>query len=171
MWIVFQRVTLSALLLLSVGAFRAAHPIHVSLAEITYQAERQELQLSVRIFSDDLDAALAQAGGYKFYFGTPQQRPGAEGALAAYLRSHLKITLPDGTSPALVWVGYEAGLDATWCYLKATNIADFTALSIENRVLFALFEDQANLMHVSRRGQTRSGRTTQYSPVAEFLWD
>ncbi|MDX2063681.1 MAG: DUF6702 family protein [Bacteroidia bacterium] len=144
------------------------HPIHVSLAEVEHTAAG-ELQISLRIFSDDLDEALYRHSGERFEIGTAQEKPGAAPALEAYLRERFGLRT---TQPlAWQWVGYEAGLEATWVYLEVTGVPPFDRIACTNRVLFEVYTDQTSVVNVTQGAVTRSGITRHDRPTIDLAWD
>lgn len=135
-----------------------------------FSAEDQRLQLAVRLFTDDLEDAIKQQTGVRYHLGTPDTLPGAEAAVKAYLRDHLRFQLPNGQTRVPAWVGFEGDLKATWCYLVVEELQDPEGLRVTNRLQFELYEDQSNLVHIKHRGVIKSGRTTHSSPTATFRW-
>ena len=44
----------------------------------------------------------------------------------------------------------------TTCVLQHENLESFTALSLENKILFELYKDQQNIIHVKKNKKKRS---------------
>ena len=62
-----MKTWLALLLLMSV---LPQHEFHISKTTIRYVAEREQVQVEMHIFLDDLELALEEAGSPKLYIGT-----------------------------------------------------------------------------------------------------
>lgn len=125
------------------------HPFYVSITSIDYAEDRNMLEVSSRIFYDDLEAALNQDGNQKIDLIRPTNRTVADSAIARYLRKNLKISINGAPAP-LHYLGYEIEEDVAWCFLEAKSTADgISKLGIECSTLYQLFDTQSNIFHVS----------------------
>lgn len=109
----------------------------------------------VKIFTDDLERALRQAGAKDLRLSIGEPNPQAETYLARYLAQHLTLKL-DGKRVALEYLGQEVNLEATWCYLEAQEIPAFEEVTIRHTSLIEVFDNQRNMVHVQAYGQTLS---------------
>ncbi len=75
-----------------------AHPLHTSLAEITWDPAAKEIRVSVRVFVDDFSKAAATFAGAKALPGTGYRAPGT-----GYRVPGTGHRVPDGVSPLLVY--------------------------------------------------------------------
>jgi len=125
------------------------HDLHMSNCEIEYKAEESVIQISLRVFIDDLEAALVKRGTENLYLCTKKEHSEAENYITEYISEMFKIYV-DGKEIPHKFIGKEMSEDlaAVWCYLEINNISINTALSIENQVLMDLFDDQRNLTKV-----------------------
>ena len=56
----------------------SVHEFHLSLTEINHNAENRSLEISIKLFTDDLTTALIQAGASKkIELGTEAEPPAA----------------------------------------------------------------------------------------------
>jgi hypothetical protein len=139
---------LSFLLLLLPLLALTRHTYHSSILELRLNPQKQQVELALKVFTDDLESALSQ--------GRPQrlslQDPRAQTLAEAYLREHLALALPAaGRQPqaplALQFVGMQAEKDAHWLYAKARLPRATTALLLRNTVMLDLFSDQMNIVN------------------------
>ena len=45
-------------------------------------------------------------------------------------------------------LGKEVEMDVTWCYLEFTGVEAVRSITVRNEVLFEMFDDQSNLVHL-----------------------
>jgi len=125
------------------------HDLHMSNCEIEYKADESTIQISLRVFIDDLEAALVERGSEDLYLCTKKEHPKAEEYIVNYVNEMFKINI-DGKDIAYSYIGKEMSEDlaAVWCYLEITDISITEKLVIENQVLMDLYDDQRNLTKV-----------------------
>jgi len=125
------------------------HDLHISKCDIEYNEENTTLHISLRIFIDDLEAALLNRGAEDLFLCTKKEHEEAELHIVNYLHDMVKLVIDD-EEIEFNYIGKEISDDlaAVWCYLEIENININNTLSIENRVLMDLFEDQRNIVKV-----------------------
>ncbi|MFM2376485.1 MAG: hypothetical protein RLZZ165_1582 [Bacteroidota bacterium] len=133
----------------------APHDFHVSITQIDHNPQTQSLEITLRIFTDDLEHTMRSLGGGELRLGEPRESPDANRLLLEYFQNRLAIRVNDQPS-VLEWVGKEIEPDATWCYLEVFKVPVISSLQITNRVLMEAFDDQKNIIHLNASGQTRS---------------
>jgi hypothetical protein len=141
----------------SVGMTVILHDYHVSITHIDHNPTTQSLEITTKIFTDDLERAItstpAHAERRPLHLGQEKEAPDANQLILNYLQSHLHLTI-NGKPAMLLWVGKEVELDLTYCYLEVKGVSHVKELTVENTVLTTLFHDQSNLIH-ARVGATR----------------
>lgn len=146
----------------------ALHPVHVSVTDIVYVPEDRELEITLRIFTDDLEEAVRKFINEP---GLDLLQPGrgrsADGLISAYVFKHFDILL-DGRKQSLRFLGFESDADAVICYILAENVKRWRTMHITNRILFETFDDQSNLVHVTVQGKVRSLRLTRSQTGGSF---
>ena len=132
----------------------SAHKFHTSFTEANYNAEAGTLEVTLRTFPDDLEAALRRRA--------PATPPAAEdrkkefeGRVAAYVAETFRLETPAGEPIKITWVGMDAGVDSAWLYFEARLPANLEGVRLRNHLLFDLFDDQINLVNL----KTKGGRT------------
>ena len=131
------------------------HPYYVSVTEIKHHAKSQSLEVSCRIFSDDLEQAINKLGGAKVDVLKPKNKAELEQLIAKYIPQHLKIST-NGKPVQLQFVGYEQESEATWCYFEAKNVKSAKRISIHNDILYAEHPEQINMVHLNVGGERKS---------------
>ena len=77
--------------------------------------------------------------------------------ISKYLVSALSIR-PQGRQVVYDYLGYELDKEAAYCYFEITNVPSLTKLDIVNTILYDLFDDQMNIMHVTVKGSRKSDK-------------
>jgi len=131
------------------------HPFYVSITSIDHNQQAQRVEISCRIFFDDLEAALKADSHREVDLIKGADRQVIDSLLGSYLRRHLRLSV-NGKALQLQYLGYEIEDDVAWCYLEAGNVPRVRQLTVDNRLLLDQFPKQSNIMHVTANGQRKS---------------
>ena len=125
------------------------HEFHLSKTTINYDTEEMAIQVSTRIFIDDLELSLKELGHDSLKICTRKERENAEQLIQDYINEHLVIKM-GGSDLEFTFLGKEQSDDlaAVWCYLEAHDVSAFTEMSISNTILISQFDDQTNITMV-----------------------
>lgn len=147
------------------------HPIHVSLCEVQYNAQTRKLEISLRVFTDDLELALEKSyGATQLHIGAPTEKTEAVKQVAQYVLQHLKLAPGSAAPLKLTYLGKEQEGLATWVYLESEPTGPFTTLQVTNAILHALYDDQQNLVNVKVGGTQRSCRLGKDADSEKLEW-
>lgn len=147
--------------------FALLHPYYVSVTEIKHNAGEQRLEISCRVFSDDLESALNKLGHGKVDILNTKNFAQVNPLIAEYIPKHLKISI-NGKAVNLRFVGYELESEATWCYFEVEGIRSVKKITISNDILYAEHEEQINMMHVIVGGVRKSTKLDNPASTAAF---
>ena len=144
-----MRRRLAFLLLLVPLLALARHTYHSSILELRINPQQQQVELALKVFTDDLENALSRGRPQHLSLQDPRVVPLAE----AYLREHLELALPftSARQPRLPltlrFVGMQQEKDAYWLYAKAKLPHAATEIWLRNAVMLDLFSDQMNIVN------------------------
>ena len=141
-----MKKTIFILFLLPLFSFNL-HKIHVSLTNIVYKKESKTLQITTRVFIDDIENAINKKYGLKLEFDTEKETSETDKYLKKYFEENLKITI-DNQEITLSYLGKEYDEDIVYVYFEMENIPDFKQIEVKNTVLFDLFDDQQNIIKI-----------------------
>ena len=132
------------------------HPMHVSVAEVAISEEKKQIGVVLHLFLDDIEQAYRNRKGDQSLDVTlnevaPDFRLFLEGYLASNLQFH-----SHSTPINFVFLGYEQEDAGIWCYLEATKVKKVNPLTVINTILIETYEDQSNLLHVTKSNTTKS---------------
>lgn len=141
------------LLAIAVSGFR--HPFYVSICQIDHNPEVKSLEITFKIFTDDLERALEAQGTGKLYLGDARESPEADRYLHNYLKNQVEIVV-NGDTTAFRYVGKEVEMDVTWCYVEIAQVTEVKKIAVTNRILLEIYEEQTNLVHVKAGDRQKS---------------
>ncbi len=144
-----RRALFAAIVLGALVSTARAHPIHASTAELDYRPAPARLEIALRLFTDDAEAALTASAGKKIKFGAT---PAAEldALLFALVRRSLAVKSRDAAAQPLAWVGRELkdGDQHLWVYLTCPLPGGTADATIADAVLRETFSDQLNSLRL-----------------------
>jgi hypothetical protein len=148
--------------------FLLPHPIHVSVTEIEYSEKNKSLQITSRIFIDDLETAIRtktkQESLDLLNLPTGQS---LDQLVRNYLADHLRIKV-DGKPAKINYIAHELDDAAIICYLEIENIKKLKTLEVTDDVIHEVHADQYNLVHITYRSPVKSYRLTREKPTEVY---
>ncbi len=145
------------------------HPFYVSVTEVNHNAKTNTLEISTKIFFDDLEVAVEKESNVKFDILKPNDKKTVDALLASYLNKHLKISV-NNKSVGLKYLGFEIQEEAVWCYLEVPKVGGIKQISIMNDVLFAVHKEQINMLHVTVNTKRQSTKLDAPDSNASFTF-
>lgn len=130
------------------------HKYYVSTSLFNF-TEDSSLQITLRIFKDDLSNAISDT--YldqktddlnlidELYFKQVDK----------YINSKISIQIDDKKFE-MDYLGLETKNDMYVCYLEIENLPIYSNMVISNKILFEIFDDQQNIIHVKRNDKRQS---------------
>jgi len=133
-----------------------AHDFHVSKAQVDIETTSREVQITLHIFLDDLEDALAKRGHEKLFLCTEKEKASAEEHLLVYLKDQFELRA-GGLDLKFDLIGKEMSddLTAVWCYLLVSQTPDIKQVFVRNEILMDLYDDQKNLINVRLNGDSK----------------
>jgi hypothetical protein len=147
------------------------HPLHVSVTEIKFDAKDKELEIIARIFLDDLEEAI-RLERKQPTLDLTQPGPGlsTDQLLVEYLSKKLAIKV-DGKVLKINFLGHEIEGDAVIVYAYAPGVKKIKVIEVTHTTITELYEDQSNLVHITREGKTKSMRLMRSLPTDKLQFD
>ncbi|WP_177730047.1 DUF6702 family protein [Flavobacterium inviolabile] len=139
------------------------HKFYVSIFQMNYVPEKKTMQITARIFTDDLEKALEKKSKKKIYLATPKEAPETEELLKKYLAEKVRIKI-NNTEKTIRFLGRETEDDVEICYLTVPVSEKINTLEVYNTVLTEIFPDQQNIIHTSVNSNKKSLLLTNSKP-------
>jgi hypothetical protein len=147
------------------------HPIHVSIIEVEHNEKAKALQMTLRIFVDDLEASVrSKINQPELDLLNPGTGRTTDQLVKDYLADKLFVKV-DKKLAKLNYLGHEIEGPAMICYIEVENVKKFSSLEVTNRVIHETHEDQSNLVNVNYLGQVKSLRLTVEKPTDAVLFE
>jgi hypothetical protein len=144
------------------------HAYYVSVSEIYHNPKTQSLEITMKIFIDDLQLAIQEDGNPQFMMPEEDSESGTSSAIAAYLEDRFIIDI--NRQPASQrFIGYEFEDDAVLCYIEIENVTSIDHIRVYNVIISEIYDAQINLTHFQYRGQLKSIKTTKSEPDGTII--
>jgi len=151
-------IRLALLLVLSplIVSSTPVHKFHVSVSQVEYDRAKQTARIMIRVFADDLQAAVSRHVGRDLKIqGAPIGNDREiSGLIHSYVRDCLELRTRDGREVRLGWAGLEATPDVIWLYVEGRAPGGLTGARLRNRLFCELFEDQVNIVNTVHQQKT-----------------
>lgn len=132
-----------------------AHKFYVSIYQITFAPEKKMLQITSRIFIDDLNAGLERYYHKRTHIGENNESPEDIELMKKYLAEHFIIKV-NGQKKAINYKSKELEGNVVICYYSIKDISKITSLEIYNSALTDLNDEQQNIIQTTVYGKKQS---------------
>ena len=124
------------------------HKHYISLTRIDYAAEDKALQITMRFFIDDLEKAVGTRYGTELKLGTEEEIEQSNLLIERYIQQKFKISVNEEPKTH-VFLGKQYENDEVFFFLEIEGIEQIETLTVENGMLFEVFEEQQNYIKIS----------------------
>lgn len=139
------------------------HKFYVGVFQVNYAAEKKMLQITSRIFIDDLNNAMEKKYHKKTFVGTSKETQADIDLFKKYLSENFSIKV-NGQSKAITFLSKEVEADDVLvCYSRIKDIDKFKTLEISNTMLVDWNSEQQNITHITAFDTKRSVLFTESS--------
>jgi len=146
------------------------HPIHISVSEINYSEKDKALQITSRIFIDDLELSIrAERKEDELDILQPKNGLTTEKMVSDYVLKHIAVKL-DGKIQKLKFLGIELEEPALICYIEIENVKKFKTIEVRNDIIMEIHEDQSSIVHVTYKGPVKSMRLQRNNPTGTITF-
>ncbi len=153
---------------LHLAVFSFFHPFFVSMTDVNYNDKNHELEVSVRIFTDDFENTLRkQHSGVNIDIEHPANQTQMNSFVNDYIQKHLSFTV-NGKLVALSFAGYEKENESIWTYFEIRDVSSLQKVSITDNLLHDYNEGQINIIHIKANGGEKETKLDYPESKAEF---
>ncbi len=147
------------------------HPFHVSVSDIKFKEDQKAIQISTRIFLDDLELALREySGDTKLDIMDQTKWSFIDQSLKKYLLDKISVTDEKGRAYEINYIGAEMEDDVMWCYLEIEKVRKLQSATVSNKILHEVWADQENLVHFRAFDSVKSARLFKGQETKRFDW-
>jgi len=167
---VFLKINFTMILSLFFSFILALHPIHISVTEINYNDKSKSLQITSRIFVDEMELGVrGQRKEPELDILEPKNGLTTKQLIGNYLTAHLKVKI-DGKPAKINFLGYEKEDISFVSYLEIENIKKLKTIEVFNDIVTEIHDDQSNLVHVTYKNPVKSARMTRENTSEIFTF-
>ena len=127
----------------------------MAIFQVNYVPEKKMLQITSRIFVDDLNLAIEKKYGKKVSLGSEKESVDDQGVLKKYFDENLQIKV-NGQSKPVVFLSKELEGDVLICYCRVTDVAKLHSAEITNTLLTHWNSEQQNILHFTAFGNKQT---------------
>lgn len=143
------------------------HPYYVNVIDIKYDIKQKTLQVSARLFTNDLEDALRKTDNKAIDLLNPKVKSEVDSALFHYIKQRLHISI-NAKAQKISYIGYEKEEESIWTYLEIKNAVPPKTLSIDSKLLYDFLPQQTCIFHVEVKGIKKSSKVNNPDSKAEF---
>ena len=106
---------------LSVSLIALLHPFYVSVIDINHNIKEESVEMSIRIFTQDLEETLQKYSTAKIDMVHPTNKAVLDKQITDYIKQKLQLKI-NGQTVTMQYVGYEIQLESVWIYFEVPKI-------------------------------------------------
>ncbi len=145
------------ILLLPLFAFTSAHKFYVSVTNVGYSEKDDALQITSRVFIDDLDELLKERYDIDAQLSTDAESEFSDEYLEKYLRAKFSVEINEKTATyKLIGRKYDNDVCIFYLEIEAVELETLNSIQIENQLLTDMFDEQQNVLHFKINGKKKS---------------
>lgn len=122
------------------------HPYYVSVSESVYNQEKSSLQITKKIFYDDLELVLKNENKNENFDILNSKKDLVNSYIENYIKKNMFFKV-DGKLKALNYIGYEIINSRINSYFEIKNIKNIKSIEIKDTSLLEYFDNQENLTY------------------------
>lgn len=131
------------------------HKFYTAIYQLEFVPKKQMLQVTARIFNDDLNAALENKFHTRIFLGTDKETPDDLVYLKKYLNEKFILKI-NGQNRPLQFHSKEVEDNVVICYLSCKEVTKINTLGVENTILIEIHPEQQNIIQANFNGKKSS---------------
>ena len=152
---------------LLMSAITFVHPFFVSVIEIEHNSKENTAEISIRIFTEDLEKTLQQYSAANIDLNEPNNKLQNGKALTSYIGKSLQFKI-NGQVVIAKYIGYEILKESVWTYFEVENVKEIKKIDINCSLLYDFEKSQTNIFHIKNKGQEKSYKLDQTQRTISF---
>lgn len=127
--------------------FTYTHKFYVSVNQVFFNSEKNRVEITNRIFIDDLNTALQSLQNSKFEIEDMTKTSESYKIFYDYYQSNFTVKINDKKSIIIV-KSFEIEEDVFVIYALIDKVSKIKSFEMENNLLFDLFASQQHINHI-----------------------
>ena len=146
--------TLLFLTIMCLSSF-GVHKFYVSIYQVNFNQKKQMLEITSRIFMDDLNDILKSKYNQKTHIGETNETPDDIVLMKKYILGNFFVKI-NGQQKSINYLSKELEGNVVVCYYNVKEISKIKTFEIQNTALFDLNSDQQNIIQTTLYGKKQS---------------
>ncbi|MGL2963047.1 DUF6702 family protein [Flavobacterium sp. RSB2_4_14] len=131
------------------------HRFYTAIYQINFVPQKKMVQITTRIFADDLNDALKNQYHKTTFLGTEKETPEDVVLMKKYLSEKFKFSI-NGKFQAMNFLSKELEDNVIICYYTIKDIPKINSLEVENSILTEIHPEQQNIIQFNDNGTKKS---------------
>lgn len=131
------------------------HKEYYSLTKIDYNQKENSVQITMRLFTNDIELALNKQHQKTLEIGTSIESSETDALLLSYLNQKFRIAI-NGKDAPYQYLGKEFEKNEMFVYLEIPNIESIVTIEVFASMLIEEFSEQENIVKLHINKQNKS---------------
>ena len=131
------------------------HKFYMAIYQINYVAAKKRIEITARLFTDDLNVVLEKKYHKKTAIGLMNETAEDEILLKKYIAEHIIFNV-NNTKKTIQFMSKEIESNVVVCYFKISEVSKINTFEIQNDVFTEQFSEQQNLIQSTIYGEKKS---------------
>ena len=140
---------------LSMAFIAVLHPFYVSVIDINHNTKENAVEISIRIFTPDLEQTLQKYSTTKIDIANPKDKVVLDKQISSYINQKLQIKI-NGQPAFINYIGHEIQMESVWIYAEIPKIAQLKKIDINCNLLYDYKDLQSNIFHDKSKDAEKS---------------
>jgi len=124
------------------------HKYYISLTKVEYKKDEKLLQITMRIFIDDLEQTLNSTYDKNIELALPNESANIDTLIGKYVNTKFTIKI-NSLEKTYFYLGKEYENDVVYLYIELKNIDNINSIEVKNNMLMEVFPDQKNIIKLN----------------------
>jgi hypothetical protein len=152
---------------LSMAFIALLHPFYVSVIDINHNTKESSLEVSIRIFTPDLEQTLQKYSSTKIDIANPKDKVLLDKQINSYINQKIQLKI-NGNPVLLNYMGHEIQMESVWIYAEIPKVIQLKKLDINCNLLYDYKDLQSNIFHVKSNGNEKSYKLDFPKTITSF---
>ena len=131
------------------------HRFYTAIFQINYVQPKKMVQITTRIFVDDLNDALKNQFHKNAYVGTDKESAQDIEWMKKYFADKFKLSI-NGKHYPMNFLSKDVEENVVVCYLNIKDISKLNTLEVENSLIVEIHPEQQNIIQFNDNGNKKS---------------
>ncbi len=150
-----------------ISTMALVHPFFVSVIEIEHNSKESTAEISIRVFTEDLEKTLQKYSSAKIDLIQANNKIQNGQELTSYIGKNLQLKI-NGQTVTAKYIGYEIVKESTWTYFEVEDVKEIKKIDINCTLLYDFEKSQINIFHIKNKGQEKNYKLDQSQRTTSF---